>query len=583
MFLILILMISNYSAFSLMPPAPGLCTDSGIVIETGVSFPGHVFGIDKPSATLLTEEGKTPPSLNTAVLLFDFADLTHWFGHTVSDYYELLFSSSNPGSMYSYYREVSYGQFSVYGTVIDWLQSYYPHTNYALHYYGLEWIYDPYTQDQSIGVYMLVRDAVYAAEATGFDLNSLDQDVDHVAHGLFVVHAGPGAEETGDTTHIWSHKADARELCELIRQEYDPNCPYIISRGCTLGVYSMEPEMIEGGDLITVGVFCHEFCHVLGAPDLYNTSKGSYVCGKFELMDAGSWNRLSGENPGMRPAHPSLWIKMLLGWVEPDSIERDTPAVPDEVKGAIIDASTSSIMPHVWRILSNPYGVDWSDLSPGTGEYFLVENRAKIGYFEIALPDDGLAIWHVDESQPDNNDENARLVSLIKADGDPSTTTYGEEGDLFKNTTYELGSLDLSSPYMWDGAPSGIKVKNISAPGSVMSADLFADPVFLGKVFSYPNPYEKRSYGDVCHIKYQPIGRKAEGIFPIFRVIIYNLAGEVVRILDDPSEIRPSSREALWDGKNNEGNEVSSGMYLYIIELTPFTGERNFGRITFVH
>lgn len=582
MYLILYILLSSFSAISLMPPKPGLCDENGNIDKKGSSFPGIIFTIDKRSKTILSEYGRVPPSLNTAVLLFEFSNYYHQSSHQVSDYEHLIFSSSNPGSMYSFYREVSYGQFSVYGSLMNWITSYYPYDDYALHYYGLEWIWDPQTNDQSIGVYKLARDAVYAAEAAGFDLNSLDLDGDFVANGLFIVHAGPGAEETGDTMDIWSHKADARELCELIRQEEDPDCPYIISRGCTLGIYSMEPERTKDGDIITVGVFCHEFCHVIGAPDLYNTESGNYVIGRFGLMDAGSWNSLSGENGGTRPAHPCLWIKTLFGWVVPDSIERETVTVPDIVLQASIDASSLSIIPKVWRILKNPNGVDWTDNLPGTGEYFLIENRAKIGFFECALPDDGIAVWHVDESQQTNNNEEERLVSLVLAEGS-SSSTYGNSGDLFKNTTNELGSLERPSPYLWDGTPGGIKVRNISTTGSVMYADLEAAPVFLGKVFSYPNPFEKFSSSNYCRIKYQPIGIRAESEFPLFRVIIFNIAGEIVRVLDTPGEINPSGREAIWNGENDSGDEVSSGLYLYIIELIPFSGERNFGKITFIH
>ncbi|MBN2362504.1 hypothetical protein JXL83_00055, partial [candidate division WOR-3 bacterium] len=226
-----IIVITLTAYFDFMPPLPGLCDNSGVVVQTGVTFPGGKFGIEKPEEKLfsVTESGKTPPSLTTAVILFDFADLVHNPAHTQTSYDQLLFSASNPGSMHSYYREVSYGQFSLYGVIAGWFQSYYPRTAYAQHYYGIEWIFDPYTQNTSIGVYMAARDAVYRAEQAGFDLNILDPDGDKVAHGLFVVHAGPGAEQTGDTFDIWSHKADARELCELIRDNYDPACPYIIS------------------------------------------------------------------------------------------------------------------------------------------------------------------------------------------------------------------------------------------------------------------------------------------------------------------------------------------------------------------
>ena len=37
--------------------------------------------------------------------------------------------------------------------------------------------------------------------------------------------------------------------------------------------------------------------------------------------------------------------------------------------------------------------------------------------YDADLPGDGLLIWHVDDAQPDNTDENHYMVGLVQADG----------------------------------------------------------------------------------------------------------------------------------------------------------------------
>ncbi|MCK4773481.1 MAG: immune inhibitor A, partial [Candidatus Krumholzibacteria bacterium] len=83
----------------------------------------------------------------------------------------------------------------------------------------------------------------------------------------------------------------------------------------------MQPGFNCGGStIIDIGVFCHEFGHAFGLPDLYDTNGGSAGVGHWGLMGSGSWNTVT------QPSHMSAWAKNELGWV--NLVEIDTPAMP---------------------------------------------------------------------------------------------------------------------------------------------------------------------------------------------------------------------------------------------------------------
>jgi thermitase len=81
----------------------------------------------------------------------------------------------------------------------------------------------------------------------------------------------------------------------------------------------------------------------------------------------------------------------------------------------------------------------------------------------------------------------------------------------------------------------------------------------VAKTSSYPNPFNPKA-GDTAYIV---IPDALSGTRAVAH--IYNLAGELVRILDNPGEIQPFGF-AKWDGKNGSGDLVASGIYFYTIE-----------------
>src|SRR5262249_35433672 len=142
-----------------------------------------------------------------------------------------------------------------------------------------------------------------------------------------------------------------------------------------------------------IGVCCHELGHLLfGFPDLYDTDYSSAGIGNWCLMSGGSWN-----GGGDLPAHPSAWCKVNQDWVSATTVSTSGTLTLPDVK-------TSKNVARLWK--------------NGTGgsEYFLVENRELTGY-DAGLPAGGMLVWHIDDAQSGNSDENHPKVGLLQADG----------------------------------------------------------------------------------------------------------------------------------------------------------------------
>jgi hypothetical protein len=79
---------------------------------------------------------------------------------------------------------------------------------------------------------------------------------------------------------------------------------------------------------------------------------------------------------------------------------------------------------------------------------------------------------------------------------------------------------------------------------------------------NHPNPFNP-----VTSIQYSVGGgqkKAADGSFPRVTLKIYNILGQLVNTLVD--EPRNSGNyEVMWDGRDEEGNQVSSGIYFYTL------------------
>jgi flagellar hook assembly protein FlgD len=57
------------------------------------------------------------------------------------------------------------------------------------------------------------------------------------------------------------------------------------------------------------------------------------------------------------------------------------------------------------------------------------------------------------------------------------------------------------------------------------------------------------------------------------RIKIYNVAGELVRTLVDEMK-NAGAYSIAWDGRNNAGSDVASGIYFYKMETKDFSQSR---------
>lgn len=404
-------------------------------------------------------------------------------------------------TLYNYYKEVSYGAVTVTSknkpSELGWLDSGHPY-NYYVH------------NDNGFGAYPmnvqgLVLDAVKAADPY---VDFSNYDVNGELPNLFVVFAGTGAEWSGAWDLIWSHSWSLDEGTGLTDQD-------LTFDGVKINNYAMMPEV--GGDLTgyagtvtgpfppTVGVFAHEYGHVLGLPDQYDYGYESDGTDVYSLMAGGSWNRYPAAQifSGNSPAQMDAWSKYRLGFVTPVEITSS--------QNLTLPAAETN--PVVYKmVVPNSLGK----------EYYLFENRQMIGFDEglLRFGTHGLAIYHIDDTVLTRNywrpneaqnwkefrsegwrkagtGETHYGISIIQAD-DQWDLEHARFYWIVRNESSSLssdlypGSLgktefssytypNSSNYYFWGGSDpkfgySGVTVKNIQENGGVISADFSLVP-----------------------------------------------------------------------------------------------------------
>ncbi|HVF52025.1 MAG TPA: M6 family metalloprotease domain-containing protein [Actinomycetota bacterium] len=421
------------------------------------------------------------------VILADFSDEgASKKQHPPRAYKRLLFEKDYPhgaGSLRDYYDDQSSGLLDVTGVVTDrWLRM--PRT-YKAYSGSSEGYQNSVPNDRT-----LVEDAVERADSS-MDFCKGDTDRDGYVDTVFVVHAGPGAEEVG--SGIWS-------IHWFLSQAYETDDVCANGRAARVSDFTVVPEGYARSlysapgapdKLISIGIFAHEFGHVLGLPDLYDTDGSSPGgVGPWDLMATGTFG-FTGEHP-WRPMPLSPWSKMHLGWAQPLVAKKD---LRRSSLGSL-DLRGSGGKPELYKVPSG---------GPST-LYYLIENRQR-SVWSADMPAEGIAIWRIDESASDN-DGSRRMVHLVQADGlnelGASQDEYekGDAGDLWPGVTGKRKFAPGTTPSsaLAPGSAIGITVR-IRSLGALSGLDIIlADvPQTIPRPAPFPTPTPTATSNATAH------------------------------------------------------------------------------------
>ena len=387
------------------------------------------------------------------IILVSFADDPLTYGP--SDFEFALFDTTGrtaTGSAYDYYQWVSHGRFVLSGRVVAVVRLPHDKVYYGYNSWGLNRISTP---NNDAG---LVRDAIYSCDPT-VNWADFDLDRDGYVDMLWVVHAGIGGEASTNRNDLWSITSGLSGYWNN-GGAYETNDPYpgTADRHMLIDRFSMLPELswVVPGTMSEIGVYCHEFGHALGLPDLYDTADGGVHNtgpGNWSLMSTGVYGG-DGHSP-QYPVHPGAWSTMFLGWA--GSVR------------PVVD-TVMTLQP----IITGGAALDLSFQGDPLAEHFLCEYRTRQG-FDRTLPADGLLVSHVDESVMGHgiqgNIVNAGLqpgLQVVEADGGHELVTGGDRGDggdVYPGSAGRTLLEDLApapSTRTFSGAPTSLALSDIA-------------------------------------------------------------------------------------------------------------------------
>lgn len=424
----------------------------------------------------------TNGSPKSLVILVNFQDVKFLKETANLDFTNMLNQdgySENGGtsSAREYFRTSSFGQFDPNFVVVG---PYDLPENVA--YYGSN---SPKTGNDENPDSMVVH-ACRLADEAGLDFTEFDTDGNGYLDNVFIYYAGHNEAEHGGEDRIWPHRSGVYS-----KTRFD---------GIRLNSYACTSELkgSKGTKQCGIGTFVHEFGHVIELPDLYVTdySHSEPTLGKWDVMDQGPYN-----NEGRTPPVYSAYERFFLGWLKPEPLD----SFGLHSLEPLITSNKAYILSRTSHNLDG--------YSPDPEEFFMLENRQKIGIDSLGVPGEDLLITHIKYDKklwmtglnnPNKNPDDmcVQIECAAGTTNEPKRNTFPGADNIFDfRFIFKDGQL-------WDAPLSGIHKKD---------GDIF---FLYGEIEDYPVITFKNTLTDF----YCAANKKQ---FKKLDVVVRNVEGEL--------------------------------------------------------
>lgn len=393
-----------------------------------ISYLKQIWEIGEDFAQRQTQSAlSTPTSVETykmVVILMGFSDLAF---ETSRESIDALFNqvgysvNGHQGSVHDYFMASSNGRLNVEATVVG------PYTaSDTMAYYGQNY---PGT-NTDMNVRDLVREAIEFANPE-VDFSQFTNGEGNEVSCVYVIYAGVPASAGNDPNTIWPHRS-------ILGTPYGVDGVYVNN----YGVSSEKEGSSYYPQPMVIGTICHEFSHVLGQADYYDTDyseQGSFADhGEWDLMCSGNYN-----NGGKCPPLWTALEKSIRGYVQLEEIS---------------ESGSYTLFP----LHQNAKAYKMSFTS---SEYFLIENRQQQGW-DGSLPGHGLLIFHVNENTAGwnmncaNCNPNSPGMDLEEANSNPNYRA----GNPFPGSSNKTSFTDNTTPSSkaYSGAELGRPITHIT-------------------------------------------------------------------------------------------------------------------------
>lgn len=350
------------------------------------------------------------------------------------------------GSVKDYYRDNSMGQFIPNFTVLGPYTLDHERTYYAADFGGT---------GNDVNPQAMVIEAVQKAKADHPEINfaQFDNDGDGYMDNVNVVYGGYSQASSGDEKDMWPHSY-------RLKASDDDDKSFQVD-GITVNNYSVSAELVgaSGVEMDGIGTFVHEFGHILGLKDMYDTDDYDGGIGidpgAYSLYASGSYN-----NNSRTPAGLMAFERLQMGWMQKSDFKK-------------LDKAEDVTLEHVAKNTA-AYVDAQPNLTEADGyEWYVFENRQKTGWDKY-IPYHGLLIYHYDYTKSwkenywdvngPNNRATHRCLYIVPADGIDDDNT--RKGDTYPGTK---GVTEFTDYQNWLGEKLRTPITNIREEGGLVS------------------------------------------------------------------------------------------------------------------